>query len=575
MNTDSQLILVALGNVPPESSFHAKATITHPGLERYPASANIVLPTKTISSVSPTLHRKPVSHLTQRDDPDPGIDPSLDPSLDPAFLDPDMVWASVIPYPPPPYTPTMALRASTLAPVPDSATAGHAQDMPTSKIATIVACIVLGLLLGVAVVMEASKRKMIHGKKGVANGDWQFRVPKFPNVRGRLAKGIDCLSWNMENGVEMATRAEFDDRTWGTPMHAKGTPPGASEVETPIIIAEGQNSPDMRSYTVPWSAPSYRSSCPPVLGTFIVDRERETGQTSARAMSMSLSVDRSIFRVSIPVLNTVHEECTDLFVGQEVTRDAEFDSQDATEDSSSTALEHPGSRPVSVDLTSKESVSTILALTSAAIQSAGKRENPTRGRARQGSDASRSTEASARTDTDSSSDGGSGTSSNTSIASMTQETDEEGEEGAEDSDESRGEGETFELKRVTDSMEVKKGILVALAKGQAGESLPEMPQLVVSSPTPYKANNSKPTSVTGSILYVPEDTDEEGHAEDCLLHPTLITKSSSSSLKTVESSTSGSSIDLDDFPFPPASGLIPSITFTLSTDSGPITLLYQ
>ncbi|KIM91901.1 hypothetical protein PILCRDRAFT_74 [Piloderma croceum F 1598] len=573
-NADSQLTLVAglLNSVPPESSLHAGVNSAYPCMEPYPAWVETKLPTKTVSSAPRTLHRKPVSRLIQRDDP--GLDPNLDPSLDPAFLDPNMVWASVVPNPPPPYTPTMALRASTLPPVPNSANAEQTQDMHTSKIATIIVCVILGLLLGVAVVIEASKRKMIRGKKDVAKSGWRFRVPKFPNVRGRLAKGIECLSWNMENGVEMATKAEFDDRTWGTPMHAKAIQVGTSEVETPIIRAESQNSPNMRSYTVPWSAPSYRSSCPPILGTFTVDLERETGRTSARAMSMSCSVDRSIFRIGTPELNS-HEECTDLFIGQDATQDAELDSRDTAQDASFTTLEQLGSRTVSVNLTSAESVSTILALTSAAMRSIGKRENPTRGRARQGSDASTSTENSVRTDTDSSSDGGSRASSNTSIATMNHETDEDDEEGTEDDDESRAEGETFELKRVTDSMEVKKGILVALAKGQAGESLPEMPQSAVSRPNSCETSPKPKTTIGSTSSYVQEDTNEEGYIEDSLLHPKLLTKSSTSSLKTMESSTSGSSIDLNDFPFPPTSDLIPSITFTLSTDSGPITLLYQ
>jgi hypothetical protein len=124
-------------------------------------------------------------------------------------------------------------------------------------------------------------------------------------------------------------------------------------------------------------------------------------------------------------------------------------------------------------------------------------------------------------------------------------------------------------------MEVKRGILVALAKGQIGESLPEMPQLAVSRTMSCEIS-SKPTTITSSSLsYMPENTDKEGNAGDSLLHPKLLTKSSTTSLKTMESSTSGSSIDLNDFPFPPTSSLIPSITFTLSTDSGPITLLYQ
>jgi len=209
------------------------------------------------------------------------------------------------------------------------------------------------------------------------------------------------------------------------------------------------------------------------------------------------------------------------------------------------------------------------------MRSIGKRENPTKGRARQGSDASTSTENSVRTDADGSSDGGSRASSNTSIATMNYETDEEDEGGTEEDDESRAEGETFELKRVTDSMEVKKGILVALAKGQAGESLPEMPQSGFSRPNSCETN-SKPKTIIGSTSsYMPEDTNEEEHVEDSLPRPKLLTKSSASSLKTMESSTGRSSIDLNDFPFPPTSDLIPSITFTLSTDSGPITLLYQ
>ena len=133
-----------------------------------------------------------------------------------------------------------------------------------------------------------------------------------------------------------------------------------------------------------------------------------------------------------------------------------------------------------------------------------------------------------------------------------------------------GEGmELFELKTVTNSMEVKRGVLLALAKGQADEGPPEMPKLVVSGPI----SHPKPTFILNSTPS--EGTIEEEFAEDRLLHSKLITESSSSSLMTLGSSVSGTSINLDDFPSPPTSLLIPSITFTLSTDAGPITLMYE
>ena len=549
---DPQLIPVTrMFNNVAKSGLHSGVASTHSNTEW-----RKIVPPNTTSL------RKPVSRLSQRDNSD--VDPNLDPSLDSAYLDPDTIWASFIPSPPPPYTPTMALRASTLVPELDFATAGLSQDMPIPKIATIIACVVLGLVLGGAIVKEASRRKLIRKNYTVTDPPpFRFRIPKFPNVRGRLAKGIECLSWNMENGVEMATRAEFDDRTWGTPMHAKGI---TSEVETPIITRVCPDSPNARSYTVPWSVSSYRSSCPPALGTFITNLNEQTDQKMARAASMSVSMNQSVSRGRTQMLETINEEGIDLFIGQETdaAQDAELDPQYSKGEYLFT-----NSGPVSVDLTSAESISTIFTLTLAGMRSAGKRENALRGRARQGSDASRSTEDSSRTDTDSSSDGRSGISSNTSIATMGHDTDAD-EEGYAESDESKSEGdEVFELKRVTDSMEVKKGILLALAKGQTGEKLPEMPKLEVSRPTLYTTDSKPPPSS------VSEGATEERYAEDGLLHLALIAKSSSCSLMSLDSSASGASINLDDFPSPPGSFLIPSITFTLSTDSGPITLLYQ
>lgn len=560
-NVNSQRIFVTVQQeiVLPKSRPHVEATLSYSGPQQEPTWTNIK---PTISTpVSTMLHTISARRLTQRDDP--GLN---DPGLKPAVLDPDIVWASVVPNPPPPYTPTVALHASTLAPVPINQEFGRVQDVPTSKIAFIVTCIVLSLMLGAIIVREASKGKLVRKKNGTVKSGFRFRMPKFPNMRGRTVNEIEGLSWNMENGSGMATSAEFDDRTWGTPMYAKGTPPNASEVETPIITAGGQNSPNTRSHAMPWSVSLYRSSCPPALATFITDFDGKTNQTRGQVTSISLSIDRSFSQVGALMLNTKHEDCTDMFVEQETNAKKGLDWRDSGQGFSYTSPEQMDPRPISVDLTSAESISTILALTSAATRSAGKRERSTRGRARQGSDASRSTEASTGTDTDSSSDAGSESSSSTSITTTVPETDEDGDEESE----MGGEGmELFELKTVTNSMEVKRGVLLALAKGQADEGPPEMPKLVVSGPI----SHPKPTFILNSTPS--EGTIEEEFAEDRLLHSKLITESSSSSLMTLGSSVSGTSINLDDFPSPPTSLLIPSITFTLSTDAGPITLMYE
>jgi hypothetical protein len=578
-------------NLVPRSTLQDGVVSENPGFEKDLALAKSLLPlfqppliprimpanrinqgedSEPYPEADPKPNTEPDPSVDSELDPELEVEPRLEPSLGPVIVDPNMAWATAIPNPPPIYAPTMALFAGILAPSANPTNARAAQNMPASKVATITACILLCLMLGVAVVMEVGKRKLISRKKRLAKGGFRLRIPKFPDVRGRLAKGIECLSWNMENGAEMATRAEFDDKTWGTPMHAKHTPHGTSEeLETSIITVEGQQSPDMRALGTPWPVTSNRSSCPPALGIYVLDRQREFDRIMARATPISLSRDRSLSRIGITMLDTVHEESVDMFVGQDSsTYVIGLDSQEDLLPDDIT--EQPDPRRISVDFTSAESMSTVLALTSAGMRSVGKRGNHTRGRSRHGSDASRSTEGSITTDTDCFSDGETEASSNTSISTTTHETDEE--DGGEESDGSRGE-EVFELKRVTDSMEVKKGVLLALAKGRAGESPPEMPKLVVSRPLSSEAS-CKPIAVSDfASPFAPEDESRNG-VEENPPHPKMIAQSSSSSLQTMESSASVS-VDLDDFPSPPDSFLIPSITFTLSTNSGPITLLYQ
>lgn len=139
---------------------------------------------------------------------------------------------------------------------------------------------------------------------------------------------------------------------------------------------------------------------------------------------------------------------------------------------------------------------------------------------------------------------------------------------AEDEDEyEESDAEVFELKKVTNSMEVGKGVLLALSKSQSGESVPEMPKFVV--PNTALLMAERDYSENSSSPYTAGDTKI---ADGGFLHPTLVPGSSFASLQTIESITS---VNLDDFPMPPLKTLLPSITFTHSTDSGFVTFPYQ
>lgn len=430
------------------------------------------------------------------------------------------------------------------------------------NIVFIVTCVVLILMLGVIIIWLQRLRREEKEAGAGKGARYRFRVPKFPDFRGRVAKGIECLSWSMEGGhrpnvlkdAGMEERASFDDRTWGTPNRARKDPRHDS---APSVPARHQT-----SYAVPWDVPSCRSSCPPALGAFVFDH---TDPTKVRATSMSLAMDRALSRTGTPSLETIDEEECDIFVGQQeadkIFASFSHDSIDAPDIHST----YRDSLAASFNLTCGESMSTILTLTAAGMQSIGKREAPTRGRIRQGSDASRSTETLGSTETDSSSDGRSETSSNTSIVTLVTDVSD-----AEDEDEDDGSDteEVFELKKVTNSMEVGKGVLLALPKSQSVESVPEMSKSsVIPNPALLMAEHDY-----SEDLASPYTVGDTKTTDGSFLHPTLISAPSCTSLQTTESIPS---VNLDDFPMPPEKTLMPSITFTHLTDTGLVTFPYQ
>lgn len=486
-----------------------------------------------------------------------------------------MIWATAIPYPLPPYTPTMPLRASTMAPIQSGdpgETASSSANLTGSKIAFIVAAIMFSILTCLALFFFARKRNRSRTVKGGPGGGVRFRVPKFPNVHGRVARGIECLSWKMENGSpgssgEITIANDSDDKTWGALKCTKT--PHCGDIDddrTPIIASERCFSASSNAETLPWPMPTHRVSCPPSINAYIRDLNVSNGHGETLTISVSASPNLSrvsTVRAGFSTLETIGEEPFDFFVGQYLSREETISDDLVNVFSLRNRVDSPNFPEDLADVdTEIDTLSTLNNLTTAGMRSAAKRTGPTRNRVRQGSDASRTTNASTATNTDSfSDDGQSGASSSTSLETMISDIGDD-----EESDTSGSDEEVFELKRVTNSMEVKKGVLMALAKAQASDTLPEMPELAIS----HQMESGEKSAVRSE-----QNTDhrEAKHPVANLLHPNMITHSSSASVKSLQSSCSGASVDLNDFPTPPACPINPAITFMLSSDTGLVTLL--
>lgn len=482
-------------------------------------------------------NNRPAYPIRSRDDGYDSLGPDNTP-LPPATLDPSVIWATVDPNPPPYYTPTIPLHASTLAPLPTSGTTITTSENQEQNdkhsgqnIILTVICIFISLLLISVTIWELKRCRRRSGHKNPPATLFTFRIPKLE--RAHNAKNVD---WALQRGTTTYIPSA-DNVEMSTALNDK-----SSQSSVKGGSRNGRTNPSLpASYSLPWEIPSNRASCPPASSMFVVANP----DYHTRATSLTLEMDRSLLRSNNP---SMKEDPYDLFIGQHPndssSSDMDLDSQDSFEFES--ASSETKSLPMS--LVSTESISTLLHLAQAGMHSAEKRLLTTR--PRNGSGASETTQTSSNY-----SDGVSGASSTISLATLVSDMDDD-IEGAE------GE-ETFVIKRVTNSMEVGKGVLLALEKTQGRDTIPDIPRLEIPKPVLSRAEKVLPNLPHPSFV---------GGGRDDLLHPMLNTKSSCSSLGTSASI----SVDLDDFPSPPtANTLIPSIVCTHSTDLGPVNFMYQ
>ncbi|KZP17987.1 hypothetical protein FIBSPDRAFT_864386 [Athelia psychrophila] len=434
----------------------------------------------------------------------------------------------------------------------ENVAANPIQKVPGVTIAFIITCAVLTLMLGIIIIWLY---RLWQDEKTVAEPrepEHRFRMPKLPDFRGQVAKGIEALSWKMESGhtssevkdADRTERVSFDESTWGTPSR---------NARNSRHSTAPQTSSGTGSQQLPWDVPACRFSCPAALGASDTDFHL-VPDSMLRSTSVSLTLDRPLSRFGTPTLETIDEEECDMFVGQR-TLDEGCLVASAYRDSATAAYQ----------LTEGESMSTIINLTAAGMRSAEKRENASRNltRRRQDSNASASTGTSESAGPASSSDGGSQNSSNTSINTMITDTSSlERDDELSESDMA----EIFEARKVTNSMEVGKAILVALPKSRSAESIPDM-VFPVPSPALLMAQHDFSDDTSNASVFANTKI-----IQSDFLHPTMLPDSSSSSLQTAGSICT---VDLEDFPMPPIQCALPSITFTHSTDSGFVTFPYQ
>ncbi|KAF7967430.1 hypothetical protein HWV62_19033 [Athelia sp. TMB] len=437
--------------------------------------------------------------------------------------------------------------------------ANTTQNISGVTVAVIVTLAVLTLLLGLIIIWiwrlwHEEELDMEPREPGS-----HFRMPKLPDFRGQVTKGIEALSWKMEGGnrsaetkeAGKAERVSFEDNTWGTPSRSARSSRHTITMPT---------SPGTGVQDVPWDVPACRFSCPAALGASDADFHAEF---DSRLRATSMVLNRHLSRLGTPTLETIDEEECDVFVGQQALDSFGAGFQDPEE---AHLARYRDSITATYELTRGESDERIMNLTAAGMRSARKREFAARNLSRQASNASASTGTSESVCPESSSDGGSQNSSNTSIHTMITDTSESSREHEDDMSETDM-GEIFEVKKVTNSMEVGKAIMVALLKARSGESIPELPSLPISNPSLLVAQHDCSDNAAGACML----TNIKSIGEN-LVGPTMLSDSVTISLETGESA---STIDLNDFPMPPAKSTLPSITFTHSTNSGPITFSYQ
>ena len=435
------------------------------------------------------------------------------------------------------------MRASTLAPT----TTREASSTPynTSRNAAavisiiIVIVIVIGLLVGFLIIRQIAGRNKVNS--GLNSSDGEGKRSKLSDTCGRVAKVIDRMSWRMEDGVlvrsSMARRADFDD-IQGTVMNSK-----TSEDEgAPTIATKDSKSPTFLSDVLPWrQRESYLPSFHNVGITPGVGRDAGSLMRPEAGTSLLLPQRGS-------ALDTIFEEDFDAFIGDvppNVTDVGEAVHRQSKESVFRDSFTEFAS-------SCSDSNSDVMSLVSVMAR-APERTSIFKGRGRQDSNASRTTHTSESVAKDISSFSDSfqsNASSMTSVAAIANSTVSETSDGH-----STEAGEVLETRRVT-SMEVKRVVLLDQTPKTSDDYAPQLPEVAVSSS-------------------IPESNFGFESKETQMLHPVMVDRRTSS-LKTLQSSASGGTINLDAFPIPPGTlGKPPPIIFTISSASGSIRSLHH
>ena len=471
------------------------------------------------------IHPTQAPHIT-RQDPN---------ALDPNISNLEILRDEEIPNPPPPYTPSIPMRASTLAPT----TTREASPTPynTSRNAAaaisivIVIVIVIGLLIGFLIIRQIAGKNNVNC--GLNSSDGEGKRSTLSDTRGRVARVIDRLSWRMEDGAfvrsSMARRADFDDIR-STVMGSKTS---GDEDRAPTITAKNPESPTFLSDVLPWRVPAQRESYIPSFHDVGQDDQQPRPPIQPGAGGAFLLLPQR----GSP-LDTIFEEDFDVFIGDVPPNATDVDEAVHRQSKGSVFRDSfPGYASSSSDSNS------------GLVDQASKGTSIFKGRGRQDSNASRTTHTSesvAKDISNFSDSFRSNASSATSVATMAYSTVSEISDGH-----STEAGEVLETRRVT-SMEVKRVVLL----DQTSNYAPQLPEVAVSS----------------SIL---ESNFNLESKETQMLQPVMVNRRASS-LRTLQSSVSGGTIDLDAFPIPPGALGKPSpIIFTISSASGSIRSLHH
>ncbi|KII92118.1 hypothetical protein PLICRDRAFT_172255 [Plicaturopsis crispa FD-325 SS-3] len=463
----------------------------------------------------------------------------------------DDAQAIAIDSPPPAYTPPIPLHAAITAPVAGSVAASppsHQHHGLSNTQLAILTAVIFGVLFIVASAAIAwSMRK--HTRKFIKVPRWM----RFWSVRRRVKSEID---WKLVFAGKEGGKDVYDDKTWATPTLHKDESWGTTESTSTIedlanACRTSQSYGDTISFGDFWLAGgSKRQSAAAAYEQHSRQNDIEVRMEAARSMSMPLptgsahqpKIEAARKTMSAMLEPIAEENCRYEAdnLGFTLGKNPFASSTLTTRSSRSSQLSCPEQEYLEDDA----HVLTALAL-QAGVESLGERESrfsTTIGRPRQGSNATDATVVDLEPFDDNQSMG----SSATSLASLGSDANFEESPSAEELRSETEEAEVFQATRVqASSPDMKRGVLLSMGVPTVLVSSPslsaglDVPSSPVRNPEPESESESDVTDIQATWrMYTP-------------LSGLVVADASSTSLRSNESGTSFSTVDLDEFPCPP------------------------